>query len=624
MKNGMRMFLWGVALAVAAAAADRPNILWITSEDNSHHYLGAYGNTNARTPHLDRLAAGGIRFSHAYSHAPVCAVARSTILTGVHAPAQGTHHMRSRYPIPAAIQPYVTYLREAGYFCTNAGKMDYNIRMDDLGIWDQSVWQSYHEGAHYRNRAPGQPFFAVFNLRPTHESRLFPANIAEHRADGRIPATPRVDPADVELPAFLPDEAIFREDIAIYHDYVTLMDSQAGAFLAELAEEGLADDTIVFYYSDHGGVTPRTKRWIFDTGTRVPLIIYVPEKWRHLSPFAPGSVVDAPVSFVDLAPTLLQLAGVEIPSHMAGQSLLGPGADKRENDHVLLFGDRFDERSKMRRGITDGEYRYIINFMPRMPGTLDIEFPYGMRSWARWREMAQAGELDAALPNYFHGDFPDQLLFHTDADPWEIDNLVNDPAQQPRVDQLRTRLVREMQHIHDLGFIPESMFHELPEATVMEAARNLALAYPEVIAYAVEVALGEVAPARLLAGLTDPNPLMRYWSGVGLRRAPWPEAGMAEALSKLRDDKSVANRIVAARLLHQAGDESAARDLLLRELTRYEQDEVLRAVLEAIDELGFAAEVDREWLEAVDAHYDRKFYHHRLARLILAQQTHSG
>ncbi len=623
MRTLMQMLI-GLTAVVLASAADRPNILWLTSEDNSHTYIGAYGNPNAHTPRSHKLAAEGVRFNHAYSNAPVCAVARSTILTGVHAPSQGTHHMRSRYPIPASFTPYATYLREAGYHCTNIGKMVYYFDLDFVEIWDQTVWFSFQEGAHYRNRSPGQPFFSVFNLRPTHESRLFPENIADYRSDGRIPPVPRVALADIDLPDFLPDEPIFREDIAIYHDYITLMDSQAGTVLDELEAEGLAEDTIVVYYADHGGVTPRSKRWLYDTGTRVPFIIYVPEKWQHLSPYAPGSVVEEPVSFVDLVPTLLKLAGIELPDHLQGQPLLGEGVTPPNHQYALLYGDRFDERQKMRRAITDGAYRYMLNFVPQAPGRLDIEFPYTMRSWQRWKDLAEAGELDPSLPNYFEGAFPGELLFHTDEDPWEVENLAADSGFAERKKELRGALVAELKQINDLGFVPEAMFHEFSQPTMHEAVRDSGLKYHEVIDYAVAVALSEIGNQSLLEGLRDQNPLIRYWSAVGLRNVDLVGEEVADQLRVFERDESVANRIMAATLMHQIGDAEAAREVLLTDLYRYEQDEVLRTILEAIDVLGLAAAVDTAWLKEIDARYDRKFYHHRLARLILAKQGGSN
>lgn len=239
-------------------AADMPNFLWIVSEDNSSQWIGCYGNTQAQTPRIDALAKDGILFEHAYANAPVCAVARSTLLTGMYAVTQGTQHMRSRYPIPSRYRPYVEYLRHAGYYCTNNAKTDYNIAGKDASWWDESS-----NKAHYSHRPAGVPFFAVFNIELTHESQLF-----ENR-----PGPQRIAPADIILPPYVPDLPEMRSDFARYHDRITAMDHRVGELVDELARAGLADDTIVIYNSDHGGVTPRGKRYLEETGVRVPFVV---------------------------------------------------------------------------------------------------------------------------------------------------------------------------------------------------------------------------------------------------------------------------------------------------------------------------------------------------------------
>ena len=229
---------------LSLSAADRPNILWITSEDNASHWLGCYGNTQVQTPALDGLAKNGIRFKNAYSNAPVCAVARSTILNGVYAPSQGTQHMRSRYPIEAKFKPYVHYLKQAGYYCTNRSKTDYNFKGNDSAIWDKPN--------HYRKRKEGQPFFCIFNFTTSHESSLFKAK----KGTGKT----RIKPEDIIVPPYLPDLPEIRSDLAHYHDIMKRLDDQVAQVLAELKEDGVAEDTIIFYYADHGGILPRGKR----------------------------------------------------------------------------------------------------------------------------------------------------------------------------------------------------------------------------------------------------------------------------------------------------------------------------------------------------------------------------
>jgi N-sulfoglucosamine sulfohydrolase len=250
--------------------AELPNILWITSEDNSP-FAGCYGDTFATTPNMDKLAADGFLYTHAFANAPVCAPARNTILTGVYASSGGHSHMRSQYPKSDLVQPYPVYLREAGYYCTNNVKEDYNLPGHQTkGIWDESS-----RTAHYKNRQPGQPFFAVFNSTLSHESSI-------HR---RTPLDQlRHDPAKVTLPPYHPDTPDMRHDWAQYYDKIEDMDAWIGTILKELDESGEAENTIVFYYGDHGGVLARSKRFLYNTGTKVPFIVRIPEKYKYLLP----------------------------------------------------------------------------------------------------------------------------------------------------------------------------------------------------------------------------------------------------------------------------------------------------------------------------------------------------
>ena len=317
----------GMERALAASGSrDRPNILWLVSEDNAP-WIGAYGDRMARTPHLDALARKGIVYENAFSTAPVCAPSRFAILTGVHAQSNApAQHMRARAAFPAALSTYPDLLRRAGYHCTNNAKPDYNCDVDPAAIWVESS-----DRAHWRSRPAGAPFVTVFNTMTTHERFLFK------------PVPGAASPAEVRVPRYLPDTPAIRQDFASYHNLIERMDGEIGARLAELEADGLADDTIVFYYSDHGGILPRTKHYAYNEGFRAPLIVYLPPKWAHLAPAPAGSRIKAPVSFVDLAPTLLSLAGVAKPATMQGRAFLGRPAVACNR---IVFGarDRMDER----------------------------------------------------------------------------------------------------------------------------------------------------------------------------------------------------------------------------------------------------------------------------------------
>jgi N-sulfoglucosamine sulfohydrolase len=436
---------------------DRPNILWITSEDNSSFWLGSYGNPQASTPNLDKLAKSGIQFQNAYANAPVCAVARSTLLLGNYAVTAGTHHMRSRYPIEEKFVPYVTHLRRAGYFCTNNAKTDFNFKGDDKAIWDQCSAQ-----AHFRNRPQGKPFFAVFNIERTHESNLFPEKIETNRQQGHIPPRTRIEPGDVIVPPYLPDCPEVRSDLAIYHDLMTSMDRRLGAILEELDKNGLADNTIVFYFSDHGGPTPRGKRYLEDTGVKVPLIVHIPERWQSLSPWKPGDKVTELVSFVDFAPTLLSLVGSEIPMVMQGRAFLGTGRVEPAADSLIyLYGDRFDERSSMRRGLTDGRFKYIRRFFPNEPAAPYAKYPMQMKSWIAWKKLAEDGKVSGYHLQIWSKSQKPEELYDLEQDPYEMNNLAASTENAETLRRFRERLLELAVEYQDQGVIPESEFESI-------------------------------------------------------------------------------------------------------------------------------------------------------------------
>lgn len=531
-------------LSLAATAfAELPNILWITSEDNAAHWLGCYGNKQASTPRLDKLAAEGIRFTRAYSNAPVCAVARSTILNGAYATSMGTQHMRSRHPIPASFRSYVSHLREIGYYCTNNSKTDYNFKGNDAAIWDECSGK-----AHYRKRPKDKPFMAVFNLTVSHESSLFPETVRKHRKKGIIPESPRVNPADIILPPSQPDLPEMRSDAAIYHDCITAMDRQVGKLLDELKNQGLADTTIIFYYSDHGGAMARGKRYLEDSGVRVPMIVHLPEKWRHLSPFAPGSVVEEPVAFVDLAPTVLSLAGIATPASMQGRAFLGKHrAAPREFE--FLFGDRFDDIPGMRRAITDGEFKYIRCFSPYLPGAPYSSYAFGQPSWKAWKEAAAAGKLSGYHDEIWQATQPVELLFDLKSDPWEIHNLAAKPELAERLKAMRGKLRETMINTRDSGVVPEEMWKQLAaDGTIHGYVANAGEDHAAWVDLAFMATSGSIT-TELEAAFESPSPVARYWAGSSGLFHPGKAVHLAGKLKKLAEDSSPVVRRRAAEAL---------------------------------------------------------------------------
>lgn len=354
-----------IALLLAAlttpdpAAAPRPNFLWISCEDTSP-WLGFCGEQYARTPNLDALARRGIHFTNAFSTAPVCAPSRYAIITGTYATSYGTQRLRSIFAVPDTMTGFPAHLRRAGYYCSNNVKTDYNTSAEKRLIaesWDESSGK-----AHWRKRKPGQPFFAVFNLTESHQSQVFESTPA------KLDPAERHDPANAPVPPYYPDTPTAHRTVARVHDCITAMDRQAGKILTELREDGLEDDTIVFFWSDHGQGIPRGKRTLWDTGLKVPLVVCFPDQYRDLAPAPPGGACDRLVSLMDLGPTLLNMLDLPLPPHMQGRGFLGNAAAPAR-EYVFGARDRVDEAVEVSRSVRDQRYLYVRNFMPdhRLP-----------------------------------------------------------------------------------------------------------------------------------------------------------------------------------------------------------------------------------------------------------------
>lgn len=574
-----------------AESPARPNILWITAEDLSPE-LGGWGDPLAQTPNLNRLAAEGVRYSHAYANYPVCAPARSTLIFGVYASTLGTEHMRSFRPVPPWFRLLPEYLRMAGYYTSNNAKTDYNFR----GNW-AAAWDASGPDAHYRNRPPGKPFFSVFNLEITHESQLKPTHIAERVEQGLLPAAPRIDPADVVLPPYHPDRAAIRTDWARQYDLVTALDTQAGALLSELEDAGLAEQTIVFFFADHGGSLARSKRFVYDTGTRVPLIVRVPERFGALAPDGTAGTSPRLVSFVDFAPTLLALAKLPAPPQMQGRAFLGERVGQAAPE-VLLARGRMDERDDLVRAITDGDWRYVRHFHPQRPDGRHLAFPFRMqRNWQAWRDACADGDCDRTQQAFWRPR-PAEALFHTAADPWEVQNLADDPAHAERRARMARRLEDRLIAIRDLGFVPESMLSALTRGRTPYAYGRSA-DYP--IHRIVPLALAATAQAepagdrreRLTAALSDPHPVLRWWALQGAALHPALARGEVARLRALAtDDPHSAIRAAAAAALAGIGETAQAQAVLL-DLLDTDDDIARLEVMSRVEDLGWIGRMPR-------------------------------
>lgn len=557
-------------------AADRPNILWITCEDMSCH-LGCYGDRPATTPNLDRLARQSVRYRHAYATAPVCSPVRSCLITGVYATTLGTQHLRSRFPVPASITGFPAYLRAAGYYTTNNVKTDYNTAQEPAII--RAAWDECSAKAHWRNRRPGQPFFSVFNDMITHQepTSVMPYEAFQRQIQSRLAPSDRHDPARVLLPPYWPDTPIVRRTFARYYDCITLMDRNVGKLLAELDEAGVADDTIVFFYSDQGAGLPRHKRLVLDSGLRTPLLVRFPKKYQNLAPAAPGQTLDRLVSFVDLAPTMLSLLGLAIPESMQGEPFLGRSASK-PRQYVYGARDRVDEAFDLARSVRDQRYLYVRNYMPH----LSYNQPEGFSDQAEMRReitrLAAEGKLNAEQLTYAGPTRALEELYDSQSDPHQIRNLATSPEHRAILERMRTAHRQWIRETRDLGFLPEpEVWQRSAGSAPYEMARH-ADKYPQERIVEAASLVGRLASlARQIELLKDSDSAVRYWAAIGLR-AQGPQAAKArDALVAALSDSSASVRIEAAGVLAAQGESSEALRVLTAELSSPSPDAAVRA-----------------------------------------------
>ncbi len=531
-----------------AQQPSRPNILWITCEDMSPN-LGCFGDPGARSPRIDALSRQGLRYRNAWSNAPVCAPARTTIISGMYPPSTGSEHMRSQTRMPSGMKMFPQFLREAGYYCTNNNKEDYNLAKPE-GVWDESSTK-----AHWRNRKPDQPFFAVFNYVVTHESQI-----------RKRPHELRHDPARVRIPRYHPDTPEVRRDWAQYYDNIETMDGMAGRALDEIRDAGLAGSTIVFFYSDHGSGMPRSKRWPFDSGLHVPMIVSIPEAFRKLAPreYREGGETDRLVSFVDLAPTVLGLAGIKPAAYHQGHAFLG-AQPAPEQPYVYGFRGRMDERYDMVRSVRDKRYVYVRHYVPDKPYGQHVAYMFETPTTQVWKRLHDQGKLTPEQDRFWR-EKPAEELFDLAADPDEVRDLAANPAHAATVARMRKAQEDLARRVRDAGFLPEHEIHARSKGSTPYEACHDASQYPlDRVMRAASLASSrkQVDTGEIRKLFADRDSAVRYWAALGgrMRGAAGVRSLHPELIAALSDDCGSV-RIVAAEALGRFGAEEDTKKAL--------------------------------------------------------------
>ncbi|TBN06920.1 DUF229 domain-containing protein [Hyunsoonleella flava] len=496
---------------------DKPNILWITIEDTSPQFIGCYGNESASTPVIDKLADEGIRFTNAFSTGTVCAASRSTIITGVRTFKMGTGHQRSQYPIPDDIKGFPYYLKQLGYYTTNNSKTDYNIANEKDFI--KEAWDESSNKATWKNREKGQPFFSVFNFAESHQSRTMSWTFEQYEKHvwDHLPEEDKIADDAFDIPPFYNDTPEMRKQFARVYNSIKLTDNRIGELLQKLEDDGLKDDTIIFFYADHGEGIPRAKTTGINLGYRVPFVVWFPEKFKHLSPWKIGKSTEDLISFEDLGPTMISLLGGEVPDYMNGINFFSDNS-KENNKRLLLSTDRVDNGLDLVRSVTDGRFLYSRNFMPFVPEARYIHYLEIADITKHMRKDLNHNKLNAFQSRIFD-ERPYEVLYDIENDIWEEHNLAENPNYKSVLEDMRQFMDSTLLASKDVLFMTEYSMVNISETQKAYAYRLDDTKYNFKEIYRVASLSGkkgaEVTKTQIDL-LKSNDDMVRYWASIGL------------------------------------------------------------------------------------------------------------
>ncbi|WP_440875314.1 sulfatase-like hydrolase/transferase [Thalassotalea sp. PLHSN55] len=487
--------------------------MFLISEDNSQHYLKLYNANGARMPNIESLAEQGLIFEHAYSNAPVCSTARTTLATGIYGPKIATylHRAFKQAQLPDGFVPFSQSLKEAGYYTSNNAKTDYNF----VGL--KQRWNMSSAQATWRDRRQGQPFFHVQTFHKSHEYSLhFPLADVSNKAT-------KHDVNKIKLAPIFPDTQLFRYTHARYLDNLQMVDKEIGNVLKKLQADGVLENTFIFYFGDHGGVLPGSKGYVFERGLHVPLVVRVPKNFQHLLAAdmqnPSNTRISGFVSFVDFAPTLLTLAGLPSSKHHDGSAFLGKDISLATlNQRQTTFGhaDRFDEKSDLVRTIRVGNFKYIRHYQPYYHDSLFNEYRYKQQAYQQWKNLYLAGKLTPVQATFFQAKSP-EALYDISADPYETNNLAGNPKYQGQLKNLRQQLQQQLKSWPDLGFYPESEIVESALSDPIAFGRKHKSDIAKLISIAdLQLMSFEQAKPALMDALNSDNSWQQYWALITL------------------------------------------------------------------------------------------------------------
>jgi|TARA_B110000027_G_scaffold80283_1_gene85499 arylsulfatase A-like enzyme len=431
-----------------------PNIVWLVAEDQSSYFFPFYGDQSVNLPNISKLLNNGTVYEGMHSSYPVCAPARSAIITGMYPNSIGTGNMRAHKgnatlrtekealivpyyssKLAERIKPFTQILRENSYYCTNNAKEDYNFNLRD-DAWDESS-----RSASWEKREDGQPFFSVFNFGVTHESEIWKRDKQELK----------VNPNDLIVPPVFPNDSITRHALAVNYSNLVEMDKQMGLIINKLIDQGLYDNTYIFFYSDHGGPFPRHKRAIYETGSKVPLIIKFP---INIEPQENRN--RDMLNFIDFAPTILSIAGFDIPEIYQGKAFLGAKKSKQKREYLFTASDRFDEHPDRIRAVKNRRFKYIRNYNIDKPHALAVGYRTQMKLMQHLNKLNESNMLSPQQKLWFQVPKNPEEFYDLKEDPFELNNLISEKKYSIEIDNLKNKLGNWIKEINDLGHLTEN------------------------------------------------------------------------------------------------------------------------------------------------------------------------